>query len=154
MAVRPSRFLPEIRFDVLRFRTYNQDPYLRHQITGMEKKRILYVEDNKDSYEMTEVLLSDYELTYARTKADAVRLVREGGFALILMDYWLSDGTGEETCRLIRGFDRTTPILFITASLGFTEIHADSVGAQGKLKKASPTFIEDLKNRIAELTGA
>ena len=121
--------------------------------TSMEKKRILYVEDNKDTFEMSEIMLSDYQLTHVKTKAEAVRLVREGGFALILMDYWLSDGNGEEACRDIRKFDRNTPILFITASRGFTDMHAINIGAQGILKKASPTFIDDFKQSVAQLAG-
>ena len=120
----------------------------------MEKKKILYVEDNKDTYEMAEILLSDFELIHVKTKAAAVKLVREGGFAVILMDYWLSDGNGDEACSEIRKFDRKTPILFITGSRGFTEAHAHSIGAQGILKKVSPTFTEDLKSNVTELAGA
>ena len=118
----------------------------------MGNKKILYVEDNRDSFEMAKMLLSDHQMIYARTKAEAVELVREGGLALILMDYWLSDGTGEEACVLIRKIDKKTPILFLTASRAFIDVHADSVGAQGLLKKASLTFIEDLQARVAELT--
>ena len=117
----------------------------------MEKKKILYVEDNKDTYEMTRILLSDYDLTYAKTKAEGISLVRDGGFDLILIDYWLSDGTGDEACKVIRGFDHKTPILFVTASKAFTETHSRSIGAQGTLKKMSPNFIEELQQRVADL---
>ena len=67
------------------------------------------------------------------------------------MDYRLPDGTGEEACRLIRYFDQKTPILFITGVSTFTETRARSIGAQGTLKKASPTFIDELRHRTLEL---
>ena len=118
----------------------------------MEKRRILYVEDNKDTFEMTQILLSDYDFTYAKTKTEAIDLARIGGFVLILLDYWLSDGTGDEACRLIRGFDSKVPILFITASRAFTETHARSIGAQGTLRKMSPNFNEELQQRVSDLT--
>jgi len=84
---------------------------------------------------MNQILLSNYELTYAKNKAEAIDLARIGGFDAILPDYWLSDGNGDEACRLIGGFDRKVPILFVTASKAFTETHARSIGAQGTLKK-------------------
>ena len=120
---------------------------------GGNGKRVLCVEDHPDTVRMLEILLPDFSFTAARTKAEAVELIRRDGFDLILMDYWLADGTGEEACHLIRNFDQRTPILFVTGSQAFTESKARAIGAQGTLKKASPTFIQELRARTAELAG-
>jgi CheY-like chemotaxis protein len=118
---------------------------------GRGREKILCIEDEPDTCRMLQVLLPDFELISASTKAEAVEKAREGNFALIFMDYLLPDGTGEEACRIIRYFDQITPILFITGLATFTETKARSIGAQGTLKKASPTFIDELKHRTSEL---
>src|SRR5438309_11094978 len=98
---------------------------------GRGREKILCIEDEPDTCRMLQVLLPDFELISASTKAEAVEKAREGNFALIFMDYLLPDGTGEEACRIIRYFDQKTPILFITGSATFTETKARSIGAQG-----------------------
>jgi CheY-like chemotaxis protein len=118
---------------------------------GRDRGKILCVEDEPDTCRMLQVLLPEFELISASTKAEAVQMAREEQFALIFMDYRLPDGTGEEACRLIRYFDHKTPILFITGVSTFTETKARSIGAQGTLKKASATFIEELRHRTSEL---
>jgi len=70
------------------------------------------------------------------------------------MESLLPDGSGEEACRQIRVFDRTTPILFITESRFVSETFSRSIGAQGSLRKGSPTFIDDLQNRALQLSAA
>lgn len=100
---------------------------------------------------MLQVLLPDFEIISAASKGEAIEKIMDGGFSLIFMDYWLPDGTGEEACRLIRHFDNKTPILFITGSSSFTATKAVSIGAQGVLKKASPTFVDELRERASEL---
>jgi CheY-like chemotaxis protein len=123
----------------------------RRRAMGSIREQILCVEDEPDVCSMLQVLLPDFELISASTKAEAIQKAREQKFALIFMDYRLPDGTGEDACRMIRHFDQKTPILFITGVSTFTETKARSIGAQGTLKKASPTFIDELKNRTAEL---
>lgn len=117
-----------------------------------KKKRVLCVEDEPDTCEMFSLILSDYDVVAVATKAEAVRMAKLGGFKLILMDYYLPDGTGAEACDLIRVFDKITPILFVTGSGSFTETLARAVGAQGTLRKARPTFIEELQSRAMQLS--
>src|SRR5947209_20549219 len=107
-----------------------------------KKPKILCVEDHADTCEMITHILPEFEIISAKTKNEALQMVGEGGFSLILMDYHLPDGTGEEACRIIRVFDQKTPILFVTGSITLTNTKAVSLGAQGVLKKGSPTFIE------------
>lgn len=118
---------------------------------GEQKRKILCVEDDPDVCPMLQALLPDFELISASTKTEALKKAREGEFAVIFMDYRLPDGTGEEACRSIRYFDQKTPILFITGATAFTETKARSIGAQGTLRKASPTFIDELRFRTSEL---
>jgi CheY-like chemotaxis protein len=116
-----------------------------------ERPKILCVEDHADTCEMISHLLPEFEIITAATKNEAVQMVRDGGFSLILMDYHLPDGTGEEACHIIRHFDQKTPILFVTGSITLTNTKAVSLGAQGVLKKGSLTFVEELQARAAEL---
>ena len=119
---------------------------------GDERKpKILCVEDEPETCKMLQVLLPHYEIISVGTKLEAVQKVMREDFALIFMDYYLPDGTGEEACHHIRHFDQKTPILFVTGSSTFTATKAVSIGAQGVLKKASPTFVEELRERTDEL---
>ena len=118
---------------------------------GSDRQKILCVEDEPDVCKMLQTLLPDFELISASSKAEAIEKARGGNFALIFMDFRLPDGTGEDACHVIRHFDQKTPILFITGVATFTETKARSIGAQGTLKKASPTFIDELKHRTLEL---
>ena len=119
---------------------------------GIDKRpKILCVEDHADTCEMITHLLPEFEIISAATKSEALQMVREGGFALILMDYHLPDGTGEEACRIVRLFDQKTPILFVTGSITLNKTKAVSLGGQGVLRKGSPTFVEELQARVAEL---
>lgn len=118
---------------------------------GEEKKRILCVEDHPDTCELISTVLKGFEVISAHTKADAIETILNNKFALVLLDYHLPDGTGEEVCRHIRAYDNRTPILFVTGSHTFTERQARSMGAQGTLHKAHPMFVEELRQRAIEL---
>jgi CheY-like chemotaxis protein len=119
---------------------------------GSENRpKILCVEDHSDACELIHIVLPGFEIISITTKHEAIDKALDGGFSLIIMDYYLPDGTGEEACRVIRQFDRKTPILFITSSVTFNRAKALSAGAQDLLQKASPRFLEDLQARSMEL---
>ena len=121
---------------------------------GSTMKRILCVEDDKDFCELLTLALPEFDFVNAATVLEAVEKAREGDFSLIFMESLLPDGSGEEACRQIRVFDKTTPILFITQSRFLSETHSRSIGAQGSLRKGSPTFIDDLQSRALQLSAA
>ena len=121
---------------------------------GITKKRILCVEDDKDFCELLTLALPEFEFVNAATVLDALKKASDGDFSLIFLENLVTEGSGEETCRLIRGFDKTTPILFITKSRFLSETHSRSIGAQGSLRKGSPTFIDDLQSRALQLSAA
>ena len=56
-----------------------------------------------------------YELTMARTIAEAGRLWEKGGYDLVILDVTLPDGSGFDLCRKIRETSRV-PIMFLTAA--------------------------------------
>ena len=115
-----------------------------------EKKRILFVEDHEDAWEIVELCLEECKLTFARTFGDGLRLARRGYFDLYILDNWLPDGNGVELCRVIREFDPHTPILFYTACAYACDLQAAfSAGAQAYLAK--PVKSDDLTRAVAQL---
>jgi DNA-binding response OmpR family regulator len=118
---------------------------------GSGDRKILCIEDQADTCDMFQIVLPEFELVSAKSKAEGVRFAHERHFSLIILDYYLPDGNGDEVCGEIRGFDQITPILFVTGSRSFTEKRARSIGAQGMVKKASLTFIEQIQTRTTEM---
>src|SRR5262245_50284298 len=84
--------------------------------SSREKKRILFIEDEKDTCDIAAYSLAEYALFYAPDVAEGLRLARQRYFDLYILDNWLPDGSGVELCRLIREFDPCTPILFYSAA--------------------------------------
>jgi DNA-binding response OmpR family regulator len=116
-----------------------------------QKKRILFVEDHEDAWEIVELSLAECKLTFARTFDDGLRLARRGYFDLYIIDNWLPDGPGIGLCRAIREFDPHTPILFYSAAAYERDIQeALRSGAQAYLVK--PVKPEDLEQAVARLT--
>ena len=116
-----------------------------------QKKRILFVEDHEDAWEIVELTLAEYKLTFARNFDDGLRLARQGYFDLYLLDNWLPAGSGIGLCRAIRQFDPHTPILFYSAAAFERDIQeAMRSGAQGYLVK--PVKSDDLERMVAKLT--
>ena len=76
-------------------------------------------------------ILSDHEVVSAQSKAEALRKATGGLFDLYLLDYYLPDGTGLEVCLLIRYFDDSTPILFVSDFTDLTRQQIETVNAQG-----------------------
>lgn len=116
-----------------------------------DRGRILCVEDHADTCDMVQTVLPEFEIVAAATAADAIEKASQGGFVMILMDYHLLDGTGEDACYAIRRFDQRTPILFITSSAAMSSTKAVAMGAQGVLRKEKYDFVEMLCQLVAEL---
>src|SRR5262245_6734526 len=116
-----------------------------------ERKRILMVEDHEDDWEMVELKLSEYKLTFAGDFDKGLRLARRGYFDLYILDNWLPGGSGISLCRAIREFDPYTPILFYSAAAYERDIQeALRSGAQAYLVK--PVKPDDLVQAVVRLT--
>ena len=114
------------------------------------RKRILLVEDYEDSRELAAHTLTEYTLTCARNFNEGLRLARQGGFDLYILDNWLPDKSGVELCRAIREFDPHTPILFYSAAAYARDIQEGlRAGAQAYLVK--PVISDELRLAVAQL---
>jgi DNA-binding response OmpR family regulator len=117
------------------------------------QKRILLVEDHEDARELATLTLTEYALSCARNFNEGLRLARQGGFDLYILDSWLPDKSGVELCRAIREFDPHTPILFYSAAAYAKDIQEGlRAGAQAYLVK--PVLPNELKQAITQLTSA
>jgi DNA-binding response OmpR family regulator len=118
--------------------------------SNREKKRILFVEDHEDSWEIVALHLAECVVVYARDFNEGLRLARRGYYDLYILDNWLPEGSGIRLCRLIREFDPHTPILFYSACAYPRDKQAAfSAGAQAYLTK--PVGFDELTQAVALL---
>jgi PAS domain S-box-containing protein len=84
------------------------------------KANILLVDDREDNLDVLDTILRDFgqNLVRARSGQEALRLLLDKDFAVILLDVRMPDMDGFETAELIRKRQRSrhTPIIFITAA--------------------------------------
>ena len=76
---------------------------------------ILCVEDDKDTCELLGVLFPNYDVVFAHTVGEGLRLFESRQFNLCLLDNWLPDGSGIELCKKIRALNQDIPIVFASA---------------------------------------
>lgn len=86
-------------------------------------KQIFFVEDDLSLIGGLSFALKkqDYEVTVARTLAQAQTLWAEGHYDLVILDVSLPDGSGYDLCREIRKTSRV-PVIFLTAADEETDI--------------------------------
>lgn len=80
-------------------------------------KTILIVEDNKINQMITKKILEKKNMicTVADNGMDAIKLVKEGNFDVILMDIHMPGISGIEATKKIREFNQAVPIIALTA---------------------------------------
>lgn len=107
-------------------------------------KRILCVEDDKDTCDYLSFLFRDYDFIFTNKKADAEKIVEEQEFNLFILDNWLPDGNGIELCRKIRGLNPDTPILFTSAVGLKNDIEAAAAAGANRylLKPCDPDMLQ------------
>jgi two-component system, OmpR family, response regulator len=118
--------------------------------------RILVVEDNRDSREMLQIMLSEsdeeYDITAVGTAAEALFLDAQSGFDLYVLDIWLPGMDGLGLCRRLRERGRTQPIIFFSAMVQATDRnYVLSAGADEFLIKPNDleNFVPTVKRLIA-----
>ena len=115
--------------------------------------RFLYIEDNKDAFDLLRALFKDVEVVWAPTGTDALQLIQnDTSFDLYLIDQYLPDGTGLALCREIRGHHDFTPAVFVSASHTLSIQDVRDAGGHGLVRKASPNFSAQLKQTVSDLT--
>jgi len=85
----------------------------------MEKRSILLVDDREENLLALESLLEDSDLELVKTTSgnEALGLLLERNFALVLLDVQMPEMDGFEVAAIMRGYAQTRyiPIIFITA---------------------------------------
>jgi CheY-like chemotaxis protein len=119
-------------------------------------QRILVVDDDRDSREMVQTLLSesgdDREVTAVPTAAEALALDGRKPFDLYVLDIWLPGMDGLDLCRRLRERGRTKPIMFFSAMVQTTDRHyVLAAGANEFLVK--PKDIDNFLPTVARLLG-
>jgi DNA-binding response OmpR family regulator len=110
---------------------------------------ILLVEDSTDSFNLVKRSLGGIQIEWARTLADASRILQRKTFDLILLDVMLPDGDGFRLCSILQTDDKlkTIPVVFLTAKNAVSDkVLGFSVGADDFLTK--PFDPLELKARV------
>ncbi len=113
-------------------------------------KKILCVEDHQDTCELYEVLLPEYDFTFARSVAQAIVLFEADGFDLGIMDGRLCDGSGIALCRKMLELQPDFPVVFVSGLAHNADIEAaKKAGASAYLTK--PCDTDELQKIVKEL---
>jgi DNA-binding response OmpR family regulator len=100
--------------------------------------RVLVVEDHAETRDMIESILreSGYAPVSAGTLVEARERMAAGGFAAVVLDWMLPDGSGPELCVELRAAGDSTPILMLTARAAVEDrVGGLDAGADDYLKK-------------------
>jgi len=85
-------------------------------------KRILVVDDDENILSLERTILEQkgFEVTTADGGEQALKLLKQEAFDLVLLDVMMPDKDGFEVCRLIKQDARTStiPVIFLTAKGG------------------------------------
>ncbi len=113
-------------------------------------KRILCIEDDKDTCEMLSFLLSEYDFNFVHSPEELPLLIENESFDLYILDNWLPGISGVELCRKIRALHPEVPIVFTSGLSRKTDIQeAFDAGANKYLVK--PCEPEELQKIVKEL---
>lgn len=84
---------------------------------ALENRNVLVVEDNKINQMITKKILEKNKMqcTVADNGMDAIKLVQENNFDIVLMDIHMPGISGIEATQEIRKFNKMLPIIALTA---------------------------------------
>jgi len=84
------------------------------------KKKILYVDDERDLAELTKLNIEEtklYEVDIAFSGKEAIEKVKSQAYNLIFVDFIMPELNGVQTCKAIRDLDSNVPLVIISAKL-------------------------------------
>ncbi len=118
---------------------------IKHSI----KLKLLYVEDNKDTREMTAMMLEDFfgSIILSVDGEDGLKKFKENDIDIVLTDINMPKLNGIELCRKIREVDKDIPLLVLSAhnEKNYFE-DSKEIGVDGYLLK--PIDIEQLSELL------
>jgi CheY-like chemotaxis protein len=122
-----------------------------HERAGQDRKRILVVDDHRDTLRSMKLLLTrlGYEVLAAENMTDALRIANEEEFDILLSDIGLPDGSGLELIRRIRE-TRDVPALALSG-FGMDEDLQRSRDAGFSDHLTKPVSLDRLQTAIAGL---
>jgi DNA-binding response OmpR family regulator len=109
--------------------------------------RVLYIDDDRDSYEMLKVMLGMSQIQVESASSVDEALTRAGSeeFDLYLLDSGLPDGNGPSLCRTLCAVDPTTPVLFYSGNAHPEEIEKGlASGAAGYITKPNSEKLAEM----------
>jgi DNA-binding response OmpR family regulator len=115
------------------------------------KGHILFVDEDLDTCELMEIILgrAGYRIISVCSVAEGKAQAQTRDFDLILLDWFLDDGTGIDLCKWIRRIDAQTPIYFYTGMSYPQDLQqAIEAGAQGYFIK--PVEVDTLLRTIEQ----
>jgi two-component system, OmpR family, response regulator CpxR len=113
------------------------------------KPRILFVEDDLDSLQVTYLFLTSqgFEVTCAHDASEGLRIAMEQNFDAYLLDNWLPEVAGPDLCRQLREFDPSTPVIFYSAADHTTD-QKNAFEAGARCYVVKPADPDDLVNAL------
>ncbi|OQY04854.1 MAG: hypothetical protein B6I22_08665 [Desulfobacteraceae bacterium 4572_123] len=134
---------------VKKIQTIHHDENMAHldqtSIVNIDQKMIiLSLEDSDDDFEMLNAVLSDHEqinLSRSNSIEDALQVLKQNHFDLILLDYLLSDGNGLDFLRRMEKEGLEIPAVVITGQ-------GDEMIAKQVIQAGAYDYLP--KNRIGE----
>ncbi len=116
----------------------------------MEVKRILVVDDDTMNLKRTKMILGKaYDVKLVESGREALEILRNENFDLVLLDIAMPEMDGIETFERMKASAYDVPVIFLTASGYEDDVKkAINLGAANYLKK--PFFPQELLKRVAK----
>jgi len=122
-----------------------QKPYnnQRQIVTPCSKSKILVVDDNEDNKQLLECFLDlhGYKFVSASNGREALTLLQNEGFGLVLTDICMPGASGNDLAKYIKNHWKALPVIAITGSTWLAEEYFDKVISK-------PVWLHDLLDLI------
>ena len=119
--------------------------------TTPSKGRLLLVEDHEDIAHVLSIALrmAGYDVQTAETSAEAKEYLNHNAVDLVITDWQLPGGNGEDVCLAAREVDKLMPIIMISAIIGRWDLKVMQCQCDAYLKK--PVDLNTLRLTIQRL---